>query len=156
MLVGVEATLAGWGRTWSPSPVPVLHSTKMKIWSNEKCRLKYGYLARSGITDHMLCAYPPRVDEYPSVEGDMDTDMVEKSGKGNEKVQKTGKDKLVKKPVPIQDCIGDTGGPLVILNEEKKYEQVGIVSWNIGCSHYPYIHTRVSSYLNWIEKNMHR
>jgi len=166
--VGVEATLAGWGRNWNPSPIPVLQKAKMRIWSNADCRIKYGYLARSGITDHMLCAYPPRVLETP-VGTQLDTDtetMLSNVEKVKEppptttKVQKKGSrpagGAAGPSPTGVQDCVGDTGGPLVILNEDKKYEQVGIVSWNIGCSHYPYIHTRVGSYLNWIEKNRQR
>jgi len=62
LLVGVEATLAGWGRSWIQSPVPVLQKTQMMIWNNEDCRVKYGYLARNGISDNMICAYPSSTD----------------------------------------------------------------------------------------------
>jgi trypsin len=39
-------------------------------------------------------------------------------------------------------CQGDAGGPLVIDGE-----LAGIVSWGIGCGHYPGFYTRVATYL---------
>ncbi|XP_072747521.1 mite allergen Der p 3-like [Anoplolepis gracilipes] len=47
-------------------------------------------------------------------------------------------------------CKGDSGGPLIV-NETL----VGLVSWANGCSltDYPTVHTRVSSYIDWIKKN---
>jgi len=49
-------------------------------------------------------------------------------------------------------CQGDSGGPL-ILDVNGKWLQVGIVSWGKGCGEpYAYgIHTRLSSFANWIE-----
>jgi secreted trypsin-like serine protease len=48
-------------------------------------------------------------------------------------------------------CQGDSGGPLVIDNYGV-YEQVGVVSWGIGCAvqGYPGVYTRVSEFQNWI------
>ena len=49
-------------------------------------------------------------------------------------------------------CQGDSGGPLVANSEF--HEQVGIVSWGIGCAEgYPGVYTRVSHYYDWILQN---
>ncbi|XP_051831692.1 serine protease 55 isoform X1 [Antechinus flavipes] len=51
-------------------------------------------------------------------------------------------------------CQGDSGGPLVCnhQNNQKKWYQVGIVSWGEGCGRKgkPGIYTAVSNYLLWI------
>uniref|UniRef100_A0A0A9WVP2 Vitamin K-dependent protein C n=1 Tax=Lygus hesperus TaxID=30085 RepID=A0A0A9WVP2_LYGHE len=57
----------------------------------------------------------------------------------------------------VQDsCQGDSGGPLLVHNGGEKYEIVGIVSWGVGCGRpgYPGVYTRVTSYLNWVKKNI--
>ncbi|KAL5235896.1 hypothetical protein ACI65C_003306 [Semiaphis heraclei] len=54
-------------------------------------------------------------------------------------------------------CQGDSGGPLLINSEvDDKLEIVGIVSWGVGCGRpgYPGVYTRVTKYLDWIQKNM--
>ncbi|XP_055371669.1 transmembrane protease serine 9-like [Condylostylus longicornis] len=52
-------------------------------------------------------------------------------------------------------CQGDSGGPMVAQRSDKRYEQIGIVSWGNGCArpHYPGVYTRVTNYLDWIEQN---
>ncbi|XP_044259182.1 phenoloxidase-activating factor 2-like [Tribolium madens] len=55
-------------------------------------------------------------------------------------------------------CTGDGGGPLVcpIEGEKDRYEQVGIVSWGIGCGEegVPGAYTDVARFRNWIRKQM--
>lgn len=53
-------------------------------------------------------------------------------------------------------CSGDSGGPLICVDEENQPVLVGITSWGFGCARpdTPGIWTRVSSYMDWIESNM--
>ncbi|KAL1497240.1 hypothetical protein ABEB36_008233 [Hypothenemus hampei] len=50
-------------------------------------------------------------------------------------------------------CRGDSGGPLQLMNKKGGYDLVGIVSYGMVCgSVLPGVYTRVSAYLDWIEK----
>ena len=55
-------------------------------------------------------------------------------------------------------CFGDSGGPLIVADKDnaKGYTQVGIVSWGPQCGNplFPGVYTRVSSFSDWIEKNV--
>lgn len=53
-------------------------------------------------------------------------------------------------------CQGDSGGPLIIQTGSGP-QQVGIVSWGIGCaeSGYPGVFTRVAQFTDWIETITH-
>ncbi|XP_063599168.1 trypsin epsilon-like [Penaeus indicus] len=52
-------------------------------------------------------------------------------------------------------CQGDSGGPLVFKDGGGNYDQIGVVSWGVGCGArgYPGVYTRVNSYLDWIKTN---
>merc|ERR1712165_133536 len=50
-------------------------------------------------------------------------------------------------------CMGDSGGPMVRL-QGGSYQQIGIVSWGIGCgkAQFPGVYTRVGFMRSWIDK----
>jgi secreted trypsin-like serine protease len=52
-------------------------------------------------------------------------------------------------------CQGDSGGPLII-NTNEGWQQVGIVSWGIGCAAqgYPGVYTRTANFIGWINSIM--
>ncbi|XP_063368684.1 plasminogen-like [Cydia amplana] len=52
-------------------------------------------------------------------------------------------------------CQGDSGGPFLVFETSGKYVQAGVVSWGIGCAdpRYPGVYTKVSNYIDWIQKN---
>ncbi|XP_055949099.1 clotting factor G beta subunit-like isoform X2 [Argiope bruennichi] len=54
------------------------------------------------------------------------------------------------------ECIGDSGSPLMFQVEEQWYV-VGVKSFGWSCdkSEFPTGYTRVTEYLNWIERNVH-
>lgn len=55
-------------------------------------------------------------------------------------------------------CFGDSGGLLIVADKtnDKGYTQVGIVSWGPQCGNplFPGVYTRVSSFSDWIQKNV--
>jgi secreted trypsin-like serine protease len=55
-------------------------------------------------------------------------------------------------------CFGDSGGPLIVADnaDDKGFTQVGIVSWGPQCGNplFPGVYTRVSSFSDWIGKEM--
>ncbi|XP_043208494.1 venom protease-like [Amphibalanus amphitrite] len=55
-------------------------------------------------------------------------------------------------------CRGDSGGPLVARATDGTYTAVGVVSLGMGCGNPAFgsLYTRVSSYLDWIERQMAR
>ena len=52
-------------------------------------------------------------------------------------------------------CYGDSGGPLIVRNDDGCALQVGIVSWGEGCAQRDAfgVYTRVSHYADWIERH---
>ena len=53
-------------------------------------------------------------------------------------------------------CTGDSGGPLICLNDRNEPVLHGLISWGVQCAieKYPGIYTRVGSYLNWISETI--
>jgi len=55
----------------------------------------------------------------------------------------------------VDSCQGDSGGPLVVQHGNSKlWIQIGIVSYGIGCARAatPGVYTRVSAYIDWIQR----
>ncbi|OXA42928.1 Proclotting enzyme [Folsomia candida] len=52
-------------------------------------------------------------------------------------------------------CKGDSGAPLSLVRNGRM-EQVGIVSFGIGCGQYPGVFSKIPDYLDWIEKHRMR
>ena len=51
-------------------------------------------------------------------------------------------------------CLGDSGGPLICVNENNEPVLWGLVSWGIGCAYqgYPGVYARVSWAITWINE----
>ena len=54
----------------------------------------------------------------------------------------------------VDTCVGDSGGPIFLSDEEGIFLQLGITSAGEGCaSTFPGIYTQISSYISWIDEN---
>ena len=57
----------------------------------------------------------------------------------------------------VDTCEGDGGSPLVCMTEDtKKYVQLGIVAWGIGCNvpGRPAVYTNVQHHMSWINEQI--
>ena len=55
-------------------------------------------------------------------------------------------------------CLGDSGGPLLMTDQNLDYFLVGLVSWGDGCARRdkPGVYVRVSHYFGWIQANLNK
>lgn len=51
-------------------------------------------------------------------------------------------------------CTGDSGGPMVIQRNDKRFQLTGVISWGIGCAepNQPGVYTRISEFRDWINQ----
>ena len=75
------------------------------------------------------------------------------SGEITDKMILAGNFKKLSNPYDNKDaCIGDSGGPMFINYEKRKY-LIGLISWGYQCAKdgYPGVYTKVSEFVSWIK-----
>ena len=103
------------------------------------------------------------VTNYPTIRQEADTTIIsnEDCGDAYESVFVIDETHVCAQEPGIDSCVGDSGGPLLVMGTElagggPTFVQVGIGGFGIGCADpdFPGGYTRVSEYLEWIEENL--
>lgn len=126
------ATVMGWGgrEGYAAGEGPtsnfpdILHQVDLQLYTNDSCR--------QTLADSQSSEAGTVSPEQVGITDNMICAGIPTGGKGS--------------------CQGDSGGPLVVDTNEG-YQQVGVVSWGIGCGDegYPGVYARVAQYLDWVD-----
>ena len=149
---GVRATVTGWGTIYFGGPTSnILQEVDVGIWKNADCANNYKRLNRD-VKDTMLCAGDDNGKDACQVSVNKLCALV------NEYLSNGVLTSVTKYFFFHQ---GDSGGPLNcpiaggVAPGLPRYELCGIVSWGARCAEkdFPGVYTRVSRYLDWIDRN---
>lgn len=128
-------TVMGWGDTNPSESFQSLSSklmeTEVNVMSNGQCEKSSGTVGGVELFGFVIGGYEQ------SYQGKITENMMCARDRGED------------------SCQGDSGGPLV-LKSGSKFEQVGIVSWGVGCADqdFPGVYARVSAKYEWIKSNV--
>ncbi|UYV78008.1 ST14 [Cordylochernes scorpioides] len=154
--VGRLATVAGWGRLYEEGPLPnVLQEVQVPVITNRQCEEMY---RRAGfvedIPDIFICAGRP--------EGGMDSCEVSLvSSSASSTIRHISISHLTsfcehgKCPGGDTSVVqGDSGGPMVIQEDDGRWVLAGVISWGIGCAlpNQPGVYTRITKFAEWINQ----
>ena len=141
----------------------ILHSFLFVFFSPLLCQhvnLLFRMVSGFGIME----IYPPRITKklkyvhLPVVEQKICQDSVNHLKKTRDNVPSlTNNMFCVGLPEGGRDtCIGDSGGPFALRDDDGRFWAAGIVSWGIDCGQQGRyrIYTKVINYLDWINKTM--
>lgn len=137
--IGRTAFVTGWGRLYEDGPLPSkLQEVSVPVIENKICETMYrsaGYIEH---IPHIFICAGWKKGGYDSCEG------------------KSRWDKLLSSLTNymLLSSSGDSGGPMVIQRDDKRFQLAGVISWGIGCAEpdQPGVYTRISEFRDWINQ----